>query len=112
MHLLLLILEQTVTILTFVSILIYAPFAKTWKRALVIPFAIAAVGSSISAFASAVFIENTPPEIFYVLAPIICAVCAAISRVIGYVIFQIPVFKRLEERVRAKLGCQKKLPPE
>jgi hypothetical protein len=112
MHLLFLILERIITVLTLGLILFYAPFAKTWIRALTVPVALIIMGILVTEFTIVAFKEESPPGIGFALAPFACALFAAIARVIGYVIFKIPILKRLEEDVRAKLGCQRRSPPK
>jgi hypothetical protein len=112
MHPLLLTLGHILTVLTLGSIVFYSPFAKTWSRAICVPVALLLIGILINEITIATFNEETPPVIGFALAPLVCALFAAIARVIGYVIFQIPILKRLEENVRAKLGCQKTPSPD
>ena len=84
-----------------VGLVLYAPFAKTWKRALVTQFALASAWSVTRMVADIQFDEDAGPGIVYVVIPLESVMLAAIARTLKLSLFRIPTLKRFEQRVRS-----------
>jgi len=91
------------TVLVLASILLYAPFAKTWTRALAVPALLYLFASLIDGIYYILFASNEvdPPGIA-ALAFLVCVLFAAVARSIKLALFTVPVLKRLEERIRGR----------
>src|SRR5260221_14523680 len=88
-----------------VSVVLYAPFAKTWIRALLVPFALLFAWGVIYVTTIFYFNEDSPPGMFFVATPFFAVLYAAIVRGAKLLLFKLPPLKILEEKVRFRLAA-------
>jgi hypothetical protein len=84
----------------YVAIVFYAPFAKTWFRALAVPFILVFSWSIVRLICILNFDENSPPGIYFLIVPFEYLIFASITRGIKLLLFQIPFLKSAEEKIR------------
>jgi hypothetical protein len=89
-----------IAIVAAAALILYAPFAKSWGRALGTVFLLWFLWSLWRMILIVTFREPTPPMIGFVLAPFVWVFYAAVLRAIKLLLFKIPSLARLEERVR------------
>ena len=82
----------------------YAPFAKTWMRALLVQFALGFCWAAVRMMSVMFFNEESPPGIFFVIVPIEYLVFASIARCLKLLLFKRPALKALEEKLRLRFG--------
>jgi hypothetical protein len=78
------------------SIFAYAPFAKSWKRALVVPSVLALAWSITRCQADVYYDEDAGPGIFYVIVPLEAVMFASIARTLKLFLFK--MFKNFRAR--------------
>ena len=83
---------------------LYSPFAKGWKRALLVPFILMVIWGSIRIVAIASYREPSPPLIGFVVVPFIVAISAAIVRGLKLLLFHVPFFRDMEQSIRSRIG--------
>jgi hypothetical protein len=85
---------------TFASVFLYAPFANTWARAIIVPFLLTAVWGGIRMFSIIVFCENSPPLIGFLIAPFQGSIIAVVLRCGKLLLFKIPALADWERRMK------------
>jgi membrane protease YdiL (CAAX protease family) len=83
----------------------YAPFAKTWKRALLVQVCVAFAWAVTRMMAEIDFHEEALPGIVYVMSMIALVVLAALARFLKLALFRIPALKRFEENLRTRFAA-------
>jgi hypothetical protein len=86
----------------YAATIFYAPFAKTWLRALLVPFVLAlgwGVVREVSIFS---FPEDSPPGIYFFVVPLEYPIFASIIRGLKLFLFRLPVLKSLEMKLRSR----------
>jgi hypothetical protein len=101
-HGILVVVGDILLVVTAASFILYAPFARSWRRALGVPFAIAFIWGALRAGTIVVFGEPSPPLIGFVALPFFCALYAAAARLFGKLLKQIPFVRGVTERFRAQ----------
>jgi hypothetical protein len=61
-------------------VFVYSPFAKTWRRALWVPFVLVAIWGALSLVRIIAYREDSPPGFGFIAAPFMAAVWAAATR--------------------------------
>jgi hypothetical protein len=89
-----------IAIVAAATLILYAPFAKSWGRALGAAFLLWFLWSLCRMILIINFREPTPPMIGFVLAPFVALLYAAVLRGIKLLLFKIPFLANLENRVR------------
>lgn len=87
-------------LLVGVSPFVYAPFAKTWMRALLVQFSLGFIWALIRLMSVICFNEESPPGIFFIIIPLEYLVYASIARGIKLLLFKLPMLKAIEEKLR------------
>lgn len=82
------------------ALLIYAPFAKSWRRALLVQGLLVVAWAAVRFIAGAWFGDSAEPSWLYllVLAEALCF--AAVTRTLKILLFKLPALKALEARLR------------
>ena len=103
MHYIADIFEFSLSALLMVIVVIYAPFAKSTKRAFRVVVTSGFVWGVTSIIASIVFNEESSPFIGYLIVPPIIGVIAVALRLTKIALFEIfPFLENLEARFRKK----------
>ena len=105
MHQYFLIIGDALQIIGMGSVILYAPFARTWSRAIWVPFIASFVWCAFRMTIIEVYREPYDSPWIVVLAlPVVCAFYACIARILKLLIFMIPFLHRLEGRFRTRLS--------
>ena len=88
---------------TLAAAILYSPFARTWLRAILVPFLWACASSCLSL----VLVAWHPQELIipasgYFLLPFLAALSATMFRAVKKLLFYIPALKHLETLVRSR----------
>jgi hypothetical protein len=93
-----------IQVLLLFLVVLYAPFAKTWKRAAVVVVATTVVWSICRVITIILFNENSPPMIGFVMMPFLAAFYAFVLRLIKGVVFCIPWLKKIVKSTRDRIS--------
>jgi hypothetical protein len=97
-------LPTTLGLLMSVSLFVYAPFAKTWIRALAVQFLLGFCWAGTRLTSVIVFKEESPPGVFFIIVPLEYLVYASITRGLKLLLFRLPVLKAFEEKLRLRFA--------
>ena len=87
----------------FAAIVFYAPFALTWFRGLIVPFALMFIWSVIRMISIVAFREDSPPGMGFVVAPFSALFLAFVLRTLKVIVFKLPFLEAMEDRIRLRL---------
>jgi hypothetical protein len=96
------ILADVVKYSAYVATAIYAPFAKTWARALVVPFILVFAWGVVREVSIVRFREDTPPGMYFLMLPFLYLVYASVMRGLKLLLFRLPVLKAFEQKIRSR----------
>ncbi len=91
----------------YAAILFYAPFAKTWRRAIAAVLFVSASWSLLRMFTIIAYREDTPPMFAFVVLPFFTVAYGCALRGVKILLFKIPALAALESRLRAKFRNEK-----
>jgi hypothetical protein len=91
----------------YAATLLYAPFAKTWVRALAVPFILISAWGLVRVISIFEFREDTPPGMYFVILPFLYLIYASIVRGAKLIVFKMPLLHSFEERVRERVRWRK-----
>lgn len=97
-------LAAVVGILAMASVVVYAPFAKDWLRALLVPFLLTSLWGILRLLAILVFREEQPPMMGFVILPPLFSAYAATARALKLILVRSPKLSKLEEKTRSFFG--------
>lgn len=97
------ILADIVKYSAYLATAVYSPFAKTWGRALAVPFILVCLWGAIRVISIFRFHEETPPGIYFLILPSLYLVYSSLIRRLKLLIFKWPPLTAFEESVRAKI---------
>lgn len=83
-----------------IALFAYAPFAKSWRRALLVQLCIVCSWAAVRFVAARVFAENDGPGSLYLLIVAEALVFAAVTRSLKLLLFKLPALKALEAHLR------------
>ena len=88
----------------YIATIFYAPFAKTWFRALFVPFIFTFSWGIVRGISIFSFPEDSPPGLYFFLMSVQSILDAAIIRCIKLLLFKITTLKVFEEKLRLRFG--------
>ena len=84
--------------------LFYAPFARGWVRAVVVPFALSIIWVVLRVFTIVCFREPSSGMRLIVCVPFAAVIYAVAARGVKIFMFRIPSLKQLKQKVRTQFG--------
>jgi hypothetical protein len=96
------ILADTLKYSAYAATIFYAPFAKTWFRALLVPFILMLSWGVVREISIFSFPEDSPPGIYFFVVPLEYPVYASIIRGLKLLLFRLPVLRGLEMKLRSR----------
>jgi hypothetical protein len=90
-------------LLLSVAPFVYAPFAKTWTRAMSVQIILGFAWGLTRLISIIYFNEESPPGVFFLILPIEYLVYAAITRSLKIFLFKFPALKAFEEKIRTRI---------
>lgn len=84
------------------ALLSYVPFAKSWRRALLVQLLLVCAWATVRFIATSRFGDSAEPTSMYLLVLVESLVFAAVTRTLKILLFKLPALRALETRLRAQ----------
>jgi hypothetical protein len=84
------------------AMLLYAPFARTWIRAILVVFVLAFCWSLLRSVTIIAYREFMPPLMGFVVLPFFAVAYACAFRGVKLLLFKIPFLAKFESAIRAR----------
>src|SRR5882724_942974 len=87
-------------LIMIVAVFAYAPFAKTWNRALAVQFVLGFCWAGLRVMTVIVLKEDFPPGIIFIIVPLEYLAYASITRTLKLLLFKLRILKTFEEKLK------------
>jgi len=83
-----------------IALVVYAPFARSWRRALLVQCLLVGAWAAVRYIATSNLGEDSAPASFYLIVLTETLVFAVATRTLKILLFKLPAFKTLEAHLR------------